>query len=151
QVPVKAFVSLSNELAVNRFSLLPDLSPQARSMAFLFGSQAKATRQTPSAASNLNSFIFAWRDPLRVSARGRPSCGPNCSSNPAWANISSCTCSGKASNSASNSSCKGLPTSLIEYVLETIWRQVHNRVHSDQRRFLRRISGSLDLLEECCT
>ena len=31
-----------------------------------FGSNAKATRQTPSAASNRNSFIFAWREPLSV-------------------------------------------------------------------------------------
>lgn len=24
------------------------------------------------------SFIFAWRDPFRVSTRGRPKCGPKC-------------------------------------------------------------------------
>jgi hypothetical protein len=30
----------------------------------------KATRQTPSAASKRNSFIFAWREPLSVSTRG---------------------------------------------------------------------------------
>ncbi len=38
-----------------------------------FGSNTKATRQTPPAASKRNSFIFAWREPLSVSTRGLPS------------------------------------------------------------------------------
>jgi len=42
-----------------RFSLPPDLSPPHRMIARRFGSNANAKRQTPSAASNRNSFMFA--------------------------------------------------------------------------------------------
>ena len=31
----------------------------------------------PPSASNRNSFMFAWREPLSVSACGLPSCGPS--------------------------------------------------------------------------
>ena len=62
-----------------RFRL--ERNPDAAASDVRFGSKAKATRQTPSSASNLSSFMFAWREPFRVSTRGLPSSGPNCSSN----------------------------------------------------------------------
>ena len=40
-------------------------------MARRFGSKANATRQTPFAASKRNSFMFACRESLSVSTRGR--------------------------------------------------------------------------------
>jgi hypothetical protein len=61
--------------------LPPDLSPHTSKIARRCGSKAKATRHTPSSASNRGSFMLAWRDPFRVSTRGRPQFGPNSSSN----------------------------------------------------------------------
>jgi hypothetical protein len=64
------------------------LSPATRSTARRAGSNAKATRQTPPAASKRSSFKLAWRDPSSVSTRGRRSVGQNCASSLAWASSS---------------------------------------------------------------
>src|SRR6516165_11038267 len=73
-------------------------------MALRFGSNAKATLHSPSAALTRNSFILAWREPFSVSTRGLPSCGPNSCKSRDSARISTLTSSCKLLNSASNSS-----------------------------------------------
>jgi hypothetical protein len=75
-------IGFGNELSIKLFSLTPDLSPATNRMALRFGSKAKATRHLPSVALNRSSFILAWREPLSVSTRGLPNCGPNCCKNP---------------------------------------------------------------------
>jgi hypothetical protein len=60
---VKSFVGFGDELFVKPFLASPDLSPATSRMALRFGSNAKATRHTPSAAANRNSFMLAWREP----------------------------------------------------------------------------------------
>ena len=54
-----------------------------------FSSGIEGEGETPSAASNLSSFMFVYREPFSVSTRGLPRAGPNCSSNFAWARSSS--------------------------------------------------------------
>jgi hypothetical protein len=68
------------------------------------GSKAKATRQTPSAASKRISFMLACFESLSVSTRGLPKFGPECWSSLVIARASSCTSFGSERNSGSNSS-----------------------------------------------
>jgi hypothetical protein len=67
------------EVRSQSVSLPPDLSPAKSKIALRLGSKAKAARHLPSVALNRNSFIVAWREPLSVSTRGRPNCGPSSS------------------------------------------------------------------------
>ena len=100
---VETRVGLGDERAVEAPRAAADLSPATRSMALRSGSKAKARRHAPSAAAKRISFMFAWREPLSVSTRGRPSCGPVGSSRWATAKISSWTCGCRRRNSGTNS------------------------------------------------
>ncbi len=76
QVLCQSLVGSLNQLFVEAFSAIPDLSPATSTIALRRGSKAKANRQTSSAASSRSSFMLTYRKPLRVSMWGRAASGP---------------------------------------------------------------------------
>jgi hypothetical protein len=131
---VKAVVRFADEFAKNRFSLPPDLSPAISTIAMRLGSNAKATRQTPSVASNRISFMLAWRESLSVSTRGLPSWGPICSSRLEIAAISSRTSTGKEKNSESNSSLSRTSHAILNTSQRISCQRYHNALHCVSKR-----------------
>jgi hypothetical protein len=99
---IKAVVRLADEFAVEAFfAPARFISSHKQDRPAL---RVEGEGYSPFAALKRSSFMFAWREPLSVSTRGRPNCGPNCSQSSDNARISVRTCSGSASNSGSNSS-----------------------------------------------
>src|SRR5260370_25304568 len=116
----KTLVGLAYQFTVEALSLPPDLSPATSKIALRLGSKAKATRHSPPSALNRNSFMLACREPLSVSTRGLPSCGPNSWSTRANARTSVRTSWPSASNSGLNSS--AISTA---HFTPTVWHGIH--------------------------
>ena len=90
-MPIEAFVRLADEPSVEPSLGDPRLVRGDQQDGLALGVEGEAIRQTPPSAVKRSSFMLACRDPLRVSARGRPSVGPNASRSFACASNSSCT------------------------------------------------------------
>ena len=75
---VEPLVGLPDQLAVKPLFTAAGLIARDQQNCLPLGVECKPTLHSPSAAANRSSFMFAWLDPLSVSTRGRPSCGPNC-------------------------------------------------------------------------
>jgi hypothetical protein len=73
---VETVLGLSEQFAVEALFTHPDLSPATRRLPLRLVSKAKATLHSPPAAPNRNSFIFAWREPFRVSDARPPQLRP---------------------------------------------------------------------------
>jgi hypothetical protein len=88
--------------------------------------ERKCKFQTPSPASNRSSFMLGYFEPFKVSTRGLPRCGPNCSSSLTCTSSSSLTTGSNSSYSGSNSGEILRTTSRSNmsedtYVVQDIW------------------------------